>query len=242
MDKKKSCLRPAILFRAQLEEKFAKLYYTDDMFYYNGSIGCWPLSINDTNELSGAAYHYQYAIVNKNEEPIGYVTWSHDYYENEVYSFGLISFDKGNPYIGYAMKECMDEFVNKYKVHRMEWRMIGGNPVHKHYKKFADKLGGREIILKDTTRDKYGNYHDDYIYEIIDPYDHLHPEDKQNKAIEDVSEILGEIIDSKDTFAGRIETIDKIISALEKLKKLFSKRKKSDLYRALTGDMMKEDK
>lgn len=61
----------------------------------------------------------------------------------------------------------MNKFINVYKLHRIEWRMVGGNPVERSYYRFCKKFNGSKHILKDAVKDRYGNYHDDIIYEII---------------------------------------------------------------------------
>ena len=61
----------------------------------------------------------------------------------------------------------MEKLVNVYNLHRIEWRMIGGNPIEKHYDKFCKKYNGKKHVLTDVFKDRYGNYHDDIIYEII---------------------------------------------------------------------------
>lgn len=81
---------------------------------------------------------YQYAIVDK-EKVIGFLTYRIDIYSNNVYNFGLYSFDKGNYIIGKDLFTKMEELVKKY--HRLEWKMIAGNPVKKHYDKFCKKYG-----------------------------------------------------------------------------------------------------
>jgi hypothetical protein len=59
----------------------------------------------------------------------------------------------------------MEELVARYR--RIEWRMIGGNPVKKHYDWFCKKHGGNCVKLNQVTRDEAGNYRDVYIYEIV---------------------------------------------------------------------------
>ena len=59
----------------------------------------------------------------------------------------------------------MEELVSQ--LHKIEWRMVGGNPVEKHYDKFCFKHNGKKHILKDSIKDADGNYRDDIIYEII---------------------------------------------------------------------------
>lgn len=90
-----------------------------------------------------------------------------DWYSSQAYRFGLMSFDKGNPLIGRALFEIMENLINKLKLHRIEWGMVSGNPVERHYDKFCEKYNGRKIVLRDTLKDRLGEYHDSIIYEII---------------------------------------------------------------------------
>ena len=47
------------------------------------------------------------------------------------------------------------------------WRMVGGNPVEKHYDRFCDRYNGKKFVLTDAIKDRYGIYHTDVIYEIV---------------------------------------------------------------------------
>ena len=69
--------------------------------------------------------------------------------------------------IGKALFEVMDSLIHKLKLHRIEWFMVSGNPVERHYDKFCEKYNGRKIVLKDTFKDRRGEYHDSITYEII---------------------------------------------------------------------------
>ena len=80
---------------------------------------------------------------------------------------GLIAFEKGNSNIGINIYREIKRIINEYHIHRIEWRMVGNNPVKKHYDKFCKKYNGNKYILKDALRDKQGIYHDDVIYEIV---------------------------------------------------------------------------
>jgi hypothetical protein len=59
----------------------------------------------------------------------------------------------------------MRELVRSH--HRVEWRMIAGNPVKKHYDKFCHRYGGNVVKLHEAVRTPSGKYADEYIYEII---------------------------------------------------------------------------
>lgn len=170
--RERSYRRPAIIYKDEIVKKVQSLWYSEDMFYYYGSPGT-TIFIRDNPDIGENTYNYQWAIVDKDENLIGYIGYNHNCYTNNVSNFGLVSFDKGNPCIGYALEECFYEMVMVRKVHRIEYGMIEGNPIYKHYKKFCDAFGGREMIFRDTAKNKYGEYINDYIFEIIDPYDHI---------------------------------------------------------------------
>lgn len=153
-------LVPAILFKDQIASEFQRIYYTEDMMYLTGCLEQWSPDIS-TNPEEGK---FDFAIVS-NDKLIGYLSYRIDYYCSKAYNFGLLSFDRGNPVVGEELFNKMEELTKRLR--KIEWRMVGGNPVEKHYDKFCKKHGGRKHILKDSVRDSHGNYHDDIIYEII---------------------------------------------------------------------------
>lgn len=154
-------LVPAILYKEQIKTEFQKRFYTMDMLYETGCNSQWCPDISDEPE-EGV---FEYAIINGRGKLIGYLSYQVDYYSSNAYNFGLMSFDRGNPIIGKVLFEKMEELVST--MHRVEWRMIGGNPVERHYDRFCAKYGGAKYILHDSVRDKNGKYHDNVVYEII---------------------------------------------------------------------------
>lgn len=156
-------LIPAIIKKNEILEAFKRYYYTDDMMYETGGLGNWTPDILECPEDG----HYQYAIVAKDEKLIGYLDYHINWYNSCAHRFGLISFDRGNIIVGKDLFNELNKLINDYKLHRIEWRMIGGNPVERSYDKFCEKFNGTKHILKDVIKDKYGKYHDDIIYEII---------------------------------------------------------------------------
>lgn len=154
-------LVPAILYKEQIKTEFQKKFYSMDMLYETGCNSQWCPDISDEPE-EGV---FEYAIINGRGKLIGYLSYQVDYYSSNAYNFGLMSFDRGNPIIGKALFEKMEELVST--MHRVEWRMIGGNPVERHYDRFCAKYGGAKYILHDSVRDKNGKYHDNVVYEII---------------------------------------------------------------------------
>jgi hypothetical protein len=153
-------LVPAILYKDDFAQAFAKELYTEGYYYYSGYAHC-----NSLPEIKTEDRNYQYAIIDDDKRLIGYLAYQIAFTEDCAYNFGLYSFDKGNPIIGKDLFEKMEELVSRY--HRVEWRMIGGNPVKRHYDKFCAKHNGNRVVLHDVCKDENGNYRDEYIYEII---------------------------------------------------------------------------
>lgn len=153
-------LVPAILYKDEIEKAFAKEVYTEKFFYYSGYSHCHTLS-----EIKLEDNDYQFAMVDSNGKLVGYLAYRVDPNSESVYNFGLYSFDKGNPIVGKDLFEEMERLVRIY--HRVEWRMIGGNPVKKHYDRFCKKHNGNIVVLHDVCKDVNGKYRDEYLYEIV---------------------------------------------------------------------------
>ena len=156
-------LIPAIVKKDEIKEKIASLYYTEDMTYLAGYRCNWMPNIQDCPDEST----FQFAIVNDNLELLGYLGYTIDWYSLSAFGFVIISFDKGNILVGEALFTELEKIIKEYKIHRIEWRMISGNPAERAYDKFLEKYHGTKHILKDVFKDQRGNYHDDIIYEII---------------------------------------------------------------------------
>ena len=153
-------LVPAILYKEEIIENMRKYFYTNDMLYETGCMENWIPNIVDCPDEST----FQYAIVH-NDILIGYLGYVVDWYVSKAYNFGLFSFDRGNPIVGKDAFNKLEELVNRF--HRVEWRMVGGNPAERGYDNFLKRHNGNKHVLKDAIRDRDGNYRDDIIYEII---------------------------------------------------------------------------
>ena len=156
-------LLPAALYKNEILTRMQEYYYTDDMMYYTGYLGHSLPSIEENS--NGNTYHY--AIVTNEGKLIGYFAYTVDWYASSAYNFGLFSFDRNNIKIGIDVYKELKKLINTYHIHRIEWRMISGNPVERHYDKFCQKYIGKKLVLTDAFKDRYGKYHNEYIYEII---------------------------------------------------------------------------
>ena len=159
-------LVPALLYKTDLEEKFASQIYEDRYFYYMGNAFCYELPNIKPDSFAPCK---QYAILTDDEDErlIGYLAYTIDPYASAVYNFGLYSFEEGN------VRVIRDTFTELEKLtkqfHRIEWRCVGGNHALNGYRAFCKKHNGTEFHLHDTLKDKWGNFVDSYIFEIINP-------------------------------------------------------------------------
>ena len=152
-------LKPALLYKEELLQKFTEQLYTPEYCLY---IGCPCGTI--LPEITERENHYQYAILDK-DKVVGYLAYYIDNTTDTVCSFGLYSFDKGNYKLG---KDVYNKMVELVKTHRrVEWRIIGNNPTKHNYDNFCKKFNGYIHHLHETTKDIKGNYVDEYTYEII---------------------------------------------------------------------------
>ena len=156
-------LVPAMLYKEQIIQNFRERYYSDDMMFYTGTLSDYLPNIQD--EAEGG--RRQYAIVNSQGQLLGYFGYYINWYNECAYGFGVMSFSKGNPIIGRDVLKELNKLIYEYKLHRIEWRMIGGNPIEKSYDKICQKFNGTKHILTDVIKDNCGKYHNDIIYEIL---------------------------------------------------------------------------
>lgn len=166
-------LVPAMFYKDEIEKQFAWWLYDEDMFYYQGYAHG-----HEMTEIKPQENLYQWAIMGYSLRscgytlPIGYFSYRIDPATDNVYNFGLYSFDKGNALIGHDVFKKMEELISEH--HRIEWRCVGGNKALRGYKRFAMKIATNHPHLivnlhqmHDVTKDNGGGYHDEYIFEIV---------------------------------------------------------------------------
>lgn len=156
-------LKPAVLYKSEIEQRSKAMFYTMDYFYYIGDISCGPIEIPDSPD-SGL---YQFASIDENGDLIGFIGFRVDLYAHSVYNFGLLSFDKGNLILARDLDTILHELLRNPTVHRLEWRVVVGNPVEKTYERFCKKHNGNVATLHKICRDMMGEYHDLKIFEVF---------------------------------------------------------------------------
>ena len=161
-------LVPAIVYRDELNKKFNLMRYSDEAICFNGCIEFGGLQISDEPSEG----KFQYAILDK-DEVVGYMGYYVDFYCSGMWGIGLVSFvDKPNLAIAGAVVHILKK-IQEYNLHRVEFRAIEGNLANYNYENFiksANESGefyASIIELRDSFKDRQGNFRNSYIYEFI---------------------------------------------------------------------------
>lgn len=157
-------LVPAVIYKSEIEKKIAEKFYTDDMMYMCGCNANWIPQIDECPDES----LFQYAIIERSTcKLVGYLAYRIDWYSSCAHQFGLFAFESGKGITKHVFAQVIDDLIHKRHLHRIEWRMVGGNFIESRYDYILKKYNGTKHELRDYFKDKDGKYHNDYIYEII---------------------------------------------------------------------------
>ena len=156
-------------FFSNVLSKLGKLCYTDKLFYYTGTPYVTDLEYlfkQNTRESNEKRLHF--VIRNENSEDeddlTGLFSYTVDMHKNCAYDLSAISF-KDSPEVAQHITEETEKLIKTF--HRVEWTIIAGCGQEKFCDDFCKKHNGHKIVLHSAVKDQYGEYHDKYIYEIV---------------------------------------------------------------------------
>lgn len=155
----------AKLYEEQIRRKMWEIWYDEKYQYYFGG--------NHRNDLSLADNNNDYprrsfAVLDRNDELIGYISYSVDTELRIAQWFGAINFTDDKLTFGRALRQVITDCFIKFGLEVVEWNVICGNPIEPSYDKICEKLGGRIIGVRHRRAiDLAGNIHDDKSYEIL---------------------------------------------------------------------------
>ena len=181
-------LRPASLYKEEIEKQFKAIQYTDKYLWYTGSIDNYDMEVKTEGDKFAFAIVFQ-------EELIGYVSFRVDWYCSMAYNFSLIKFkDKVEDkeefvYVhGYSIGEHpmipttkimasaireVIRMVDSFTLHRIDFRCVSGNPAEVKYESLLKRIDKQEkydiryVKFTDNIKDTHGNYHYTICYELI---------------------------------------------------------------------------
>lgn len=154
----------AKLYEEQIKQKMWEIWYDERYQYYFG--GSWrsDFSLRDSNE----SLRRGFAVLNDNDELIGYIGYYVDDCMKVAQCFGAINFSNDKLSFGRAMVQVIKDCFLKFGMEVVEWNVICGNPIERSYDRLCEKFGGRIVgVARNRARDMAGNVCDEKIYEIL---------------------------------------------------------------------------
>ena len=155
--------RPAQLYKEKLYEVYVKTWYKPENMFYTGWIGDKIPEIPDNNYNS-----HHFVSIDKNDNIIGYISYSVDWVSMNADRFGIISFDRGNIEFGKDVYRVICDLFKKYHMNRISWYAYVENPAVRAYRNFIKKHGGRECgYYRQSAKLQDGRLHDSVQFEIL---------------------------------------------------------------------------
>ena len=156
-------LKPAQLYKDELQKKNCETWYDTKYMFWNGGTGDSQINIHDNNYEC-----HQFVSVDKDDNVIGYITYAVDWAAMSADRFGIISFDKGNVLFAKDVYQAICDLFEKYHMNRVQWFAFADNPAVKGYRNFIKKHGGVECAhYRQAAKLIDGKLHDSVCFEIL---------------------------------------------------------------------------
>lgn len=156
-------LKPAHLFKEELNRKNYETWYDHRYMYYHSGTGAYDIQLADNN-----CDKHQFVSVDKEGNVIGYISYRIDWCALSADNFGIISYDIGNMEF---LKDCYQvvcDLFEKYHMNRIGWFAYADNPAVRGYRNFIRKHGGVECAYhRQIAKLTDGKLHDAIQFEIL---------------------------------------------------------------------------
>ncbi|MCM1224309.1 MAG: GNAT family N-acetyltransferase [Lachnospiraceae bacterium] len=156
-------LKPAQLYKDQLQEEIIKSWYKPENIYWNGGPYDSMIDLKEDNFDI-----HQFVSVDKNDNLIGYITYETNWNIMSASGFGIISFKKRSIDFAKDVYKAICDLFEKYHMNRIEWHCYADNPAISGYRSFIRKHGGRECAyFRQNAKLQDGKLHDSVKFEIL---------------------------------------------------------------------------
>ena len=156
-------LKPAQLYKEQLNKKYIETWYDKKYMYYQSSPVCYEIQIPDNNECG-----YNFVYVDENDDITGYFSYKINWISKNICNFGLISFKDNNVAFIRDVIKHIRHMLDDVGIQRIEFWAYKENPANRAYQKLVKKFGGAKVAtLHNVNMLSDGRLHDMVIYEIL---------------------------------------------------------------------------
>lgn len=155
----------AFKYEERLKDLLFDTWYDPDFQFYNFCHNT-PFSLDKEN---GDKNWLSFVSVSPDRETIhGLFTFYLDRETWGITSVGAANFTKKAMPFGNDLLKLINRFFTYHRYNRIEFMMIAGNPIEKHYDRIVERMGGRIVGTKQqAVRLPDGTLADDKMYEIM---------------------------------------------------------------------------
>lgn len=156
-------LRPAQLYKEQLDKKNIESWYKQENIYWHGGTAEYAIDLPDNNGNC-----HCFVSVDKNDNVIGWISYNVDWVSMSSDGWGIISFEKGNMEFVKDLYQAICDCFEVYHLNRISWNCYADNPAIRGYRNFIKKHGGRECAyFRQYIKLRDGKLHDSVSFEIL---------------------------------------------------------------------------
>lgn len=159
-------IRSAGLYENELLEEFERIKYTEKMALCTAGVRSLKPKLYDAT----GKHHCLVSVDKKSGKLIGYISYDCKWYESVADNLFIVSFRKTRYEFALDLAKVIRCIFFKYNMRKIEFKVVSGNPVDRHYQSFVKRMGGVEAgRYKDSVRLPDGTYHDVIMYEVFNP-------------------------------------------------------------------------
>lgn len=158
-------LKPAKMYENELNALFAQYTHEERMKW-------WQLNYEDREaKIEDSNYRVIQMASVKDDKVIGFLSAEINRNIYAVDTLGCAHFieDSKNTFAA-DIVAFIKSLVYEHKFRKINWAVIKGNPVEKHYDRICKKMGGRIVGVKRYDVFIRGEYYDRKMYEWINDY------------------------------------------------------------------------
>lgn len=155
-------LKPAILYKDQVNELLTKTWYDPEYMYF------WQENYCMLDFTDNDYWKRQFVCVDEDDNILGYFSYGMNRSVNRAFNFGFISFQKPNYRFAREVINHLKEQMEIGVIESMEFCCYADNPAVRGYEKLVKRFGGRKVgTLYQCQRLLDGKVHDSNLYEIV---------------------------------------------------------------------------
>ncbi|WP_205126984.1 hypothetical protein [Oceanobacillus profundus] len=157
-------LKPALLFKDQLESKFIETAYEEKYKYYvSNNYVDFELNLQRDSWTA-----IEFVSIDKDNNLLGFLGARIDRNSNSVSSLSVINFYDVNYTFSKDFRQFLDDLLFKFNFNKIKFSVVVGNPAEKMYDKYVEHYGGRIVgIFKEHVVLTDNHYYDWKTYEVF---------------------------------------------------------------------------